>query len=105
MGVKILLLASPEIMNVVCVNGYSYISCYNQFFIFKFLAFGCFLFLSLRGFPRRITLIFGIASMNPIDGLSENYLVAIVSSTTAMVVIACYILFDRRDETIPRERL
>ena len=42
---------------------------------------------------KRITLISDITRMDPIDGLSENYLAVIIMYAAATVVVACYILF------------
>ena len=42
---------------------------------------------------KRITLISDITRMDPIDGLSENYLAVIIMYVAATVVVALYILF------------
>jgi len=41
--------------------------------------------------------------MDPIDGLSENYLGVVAAYAAATVIVACYILFDWGDEPIPQE--
>ena len=41
--------------------------------------------------------------MNPIDGLTKEDHAAIASYAAAMIVVACYMLFDLGHEPIPRE--
>ena len=75
-------------------GGLSFISYCNQFFLYlTILHLGYTLFLSLCVFSRKNTLVFDIATMNLINGLSEDYLDVIASYTT-VAGVAYYIHFD-----------